>query len=258
MEIALTPTDEQIILACYRYHYLPREQLAGLLGLHPTYTANVLKKLVTAEYLTTNIRPTVSYRYFYMVGKQGVKYLSVAHDIKTRVESRYLSYEYQVPHLLLVNETMCIIERFAKTPHIELIEVLHDFTLKEDNLPATADVWAHLRMKQEELRLWVEVDRGTEKNEKEFKEKITRIVECIKSGWTRGRPTYILFLIFADTRRLSAMFKWIQEVLNALNLRGGIFRVGLFETVTLTYEQVFFEPIWYQPFIEGRKPLLMV
>src|SRR6266567_1543985 len=179
VEIALTPTDEKIILAVHRYHYLTREQIANLLGINPTHTNVVLRKLIEHEYLARCERPAVSFKYLYLVDKQGIKYLKRVHEIEARLESRNLTYLFQVPHLLQVNEAMICIEQFSHSSSaITLVDLLHDYTLREDKLSSHADTWAHLQLGNRELRLWIECDRATEKDEKKFKEKIVRMLTC--------------------------------------------------------------------------------
>jgi DNA-binding MarR family transcriptional regulator len=255
-EIALTPTDEKIILAVHRYHYLTREQIARLLHLNVTHTNVVLRKLIEHEYLARCERPAVSFKYLYLLDKQGIRYLKRVHEIEARLESRNLTYLFQVPHLLQVNEAMMCIEQFAQSSStIALSDVVHDYTLRLDTLSARPDVWASLHVGTEPLRLWIEVDRGTEEETK-IKEKVMRIVDCISKEWQRGRPTHILFLVVSNQQRLKTIYKWIQEILNTLNIKGKTFRVAYLDEGALYHNDVFFEPIWYQPFEEGRKPLL--
>jgi hypothetical protein len=255
----VSPTEEIILLAVQRYHYITRDQLARLLVKNDKYLHVSLKQLIDEKYLAVATRPSVSFPYLYLLGVKGVRFLRNVHEMEISFYPSVhtsLSYYTQVPHILQVNEFLIAVEKLVKeSSNMGIGDLKHDISMRKEILKARPDAWVDLRIGNEEIRLWVEIDRGTLQEPDRFKRKIQAIVECIRDGWQRGRPTHILF-IATDRARLKTIFKWTQEVLLSLNLKGKAFRFTFVEEGPINFHTMFFDAIWYQPFEEGRKPLL--
>ncbi len=256
----ISPTEEKLLLAVYRYHYITCDQLARLLGKNAKYLNVCLKRLVDEKYLSVTLRPSVSFPYLYLLGAKGVRFLRNVQEMEVAFypsEHKNLSYYTQVPHILQTNEFLIAVEKLVQASSTMTIrELKHDISMRKEQLTARPDAWVDVLVGTEEIRLWVEIDRGTLQERDRFQGKIQAIVSSLQSGWPRPRPTHILFLVVSDKLRLKTIFKWAQEALLRLDLKGKTFRFTFLEEGPIDIETLFFGTIWHQPFEQGRKPLL--
>jgi hypothetical protein len=235
----LTKALERIVTeAVYSYHLLTARQITRLLypseklGMFTTIKTR-LKALTDAKYLTAAHLPTAEgvRPYVYCLGLAAKKYLrdegtSVAIWFeKAELESRSPGWYY---HILELNDfliTAAILEK--SLPTLTLVEWEHDFTiakdppqsLKKDGKLAQVhpDGFLHLahtittadsETKTRHYRFLVELDRGTESDEK-FKKKIRDYLMLSQQGALQerfhGQRLVYLFPTTAGARRVAKM-----------------------------------------------------
>lgn len=186
-------------------------------------------------------------------------------------ERKYLFQE----HILLVNEIHCALYEWEREGEgIEVMQALHDFTLKRDPLILTEegkaitvvpDSWFHLRTDGTDRRFWVEADRGTEDEEGLFRRKIRHIL-LATVGKTGGKAVEkwggtgcrVLFVVSPEDprhtqRRMERVLSWIEKELTAIMGQdagrfGPLFLVAGLDPAGVSGTSLFTAPYFVSPF----------
>ncbi len=125
-----------------------------------------------------------------------------------------------------------------------------------------ADALIHLSRKDQDLVIWVEVDRGTEM-QKRVREKIRAILWVLKSEYAAlfgPLPVVVAFATSAGKRRLTTLLEWTsQELLSTYDQdQGDWFRFAEMPEGDINPAHFFLQPIWRVPFREGHAKLLEI
>lgn len=254
----VSPKEEAILKSIYTHYLLTVEQVTRLhySSGSTRYVSALLKAMTEKNLLGRPDRDHVSLPYVYMLGKQGMKYLrEIGEDIISFYPSDHkaLSWSY-FKHIIATNDVLIAARKLSlAAPHIEVIELKHDWLLRTELKTVVPDGWINFLLNGKvQVCIWLEVDRGTEK-EKTFRRKLAVILEFIKYHYVETFGTPSVTVAFATTerqRRCEAMRVWTEKELSATFNQeyADVFRFAAISTGAVEPNEFFLASIWRAPF----------
>jgi hypothetical protein len=230
----LGPADEAILRALFTYHLLTAVQLCRLLY-SPSSLRYVQQKLkVLTEHCSmvqklflTRHSERGSAPHVFTLSRKGLNHLaSLGMDVEIRYRpSEAEAYSHlHLAHTLEVNDFLIAAELLPRSvPALELNEVRHERDLKRaplrvadqsEKITTIPDAWLDFRLtaSDEQLCLWVEVDRGTEEQRK-FARKIKGIVLSLAGAYQDYVHSDVLTAVAIVTpspTRSLALLRWTE------------------------------------------------
>lgn len=282
-------SDEKVLRAIGRYHYLKREQLTRLLfsPASETYTSEILTRLTRQHYLERTVLPRESEfgrgKSLWSLMGRGRSYLEgLGISLLPRVSHTAVRSYTHLKHLLAVNDTLIACEVFARDePGVDLADFVHERVFhrtpervdlllagkKLPNVPVAADGWVHLQNGDKHAYFWLEADRSTEHGHLWLR-KIAGIVEFYESGAYQERfdADQITVMVVAipdagidPVRRRDELKRWTEQTLERLGRQDAwtdIFKFSAVDPASVTPREFFYGQHWTTPFVEGPGWLL--
>jgi hypothetical protein len=262
-----TLADTQILKKFALYPYLTVDQVTRMLysKASATYVSTRLSTLAKEFYLYRSKRLSANHPYAYTLGVRGVRLLQSEGIGVSYRPANYMKLSYPFfEHLMEVNEFL-IAASFVPSihPDIELWSLKHDLILRKElpNRPVVPDGWIEFRRIREQQCIWLELDRGTEDTQKDFRRKIADILEYTSDGYEKDFGTPSVTVAFATTageKRLHTMLAWTErEVEEASKFEeADLFRFTAIPSGPLDPKFLFFSPLWHVLFQRNPVPLL--
>lgn len=265
----LSPADDDILRAVFRYHYLTINQVARLLGKSRTTVAARLKRLTDAGYLHAITVPTRQGNgpNVYALANNGLQFLGDAGlpvPKRTRLSTeRQYSYLF-FSHTLAVNDFLMDVELFtARHPDVTIERLYHDRDLKrmpvqvDDGAGGKAvvipDGYVDLLFSNTYQACWaLELDRGTE-DQRTWRKKVRLLVAYAAGPYVQAFGTGALTICVVTTapsERLRQLYQWTEEELSEANLtnHADLFYFAGYTPGTILDDRVFLVPGWRVPF----------
>lgn len=262
----IRPIDEAILQELALCRFLTIKQIRNRFFSHGSYThVSTLVKSLAEEHYLACLRPNAANQPFvYGLGKRGVQYLRTIGRI-----IRYYPSEYTMPssmhlaHLLTTNDLLIAAARLSEnTGGVEVLERRHYVTTLQKDRAVIPDAWIHVAREHVHAGLWCEVDRGSEE-QSYVKHKVRAIFQFAR---TKHRGEFgipllaIAFVTTCGTQRLLHLVQWVEQVLVAEGYTGYalVFRLAAIDehAEVLDPAQLFFAPIWREPFAEQMVSLV--
>lgn len=279
---SVSPADDAILRAAFRYHYVSSRQLCRLLYSDGslTYVQTKLKRLAAAGMLQRIWlpRPTAhgSAPSVYTLARKGLNYLaSVGVDVDHRryrpSEVRDHSYLF-LSHTLAVNDVLITAELLGRAqPAFEVASLLHERDLKRRPVQVqdadgraivvVPDGWLDIRVRGAyQVCLALELDRGTEE-QKVWRRKVRGLVGYANGPYQEAFGTKSLTVMVVATagdRRLLQLIRWTEHELAAMNekAQGDLFVFTTARADASDMADLFFAPRWHVPFGDRTIALL--
>jgi len=285
----LTLTDEKVLRAVGRYHYLTVEQVTRLLFSKSsrTYAAEILARLTREKFLYKNLDGVRGI--WSLAGKGRATLESLGVSLLPRVKHSQQRSGRFWDHILAVNDALITCELYGReTKGVELVDLVHERTFhrgpervelilagKRISTPVAADGWVDLRIGGYQSCLWLEVDRDSE-HIRDWIAKISAIVEYYGSGRYEERfgtdSLTVLCIAVPKTgkspvRRMEELIHWTEQTLVNLNKESwsDVFRFTAIDPANvwtipkdpsdLRPEEYFHDALWIKPFDRQPRPL---
>ena len=205
---------------------------------------------------------------YWSLREKGRSFLSqLGHQMLPKVAHDPQRSALYLKHDLAINDVLIGCERFARTfpGHVHIHSLTHDlylarrpFTIdlgqgKTTNLHADGDVT--MTAFDSDYNLWLELDRGTEHQDK-WKAKVEAIV---RHAETLGQePITIMVVTTGGAERRNTLWEWTGEKLEAMGRRSwaDLFRITTNEPDVIPEREFFVAPRWVRPFDPELYPLL--
>jgi hypothetical protein len=290
--LALTPRDEEILEAIYRYRYVTSLDIAYLL-FRPSYLPYVRSRLARLSGKKDLAENTYLCRFklpdtegnrerIFTLGTRGRRF--VRETLGKPVDwyfspdkLKFFSYSAILHHLLLTRFLVAANWWWRDREDLTILSERLSYELgrnpprvtitrkdKETTLSVIPDAWQLFGKDKPLYGVLFELDRGMEYQEK-FKQHVRGRIEFIRSRKYQevfGVPGVIVSYVTTGqtpdyrTSRMKTMNLWTQQVLEELNLKnwGTLFRFASVE-FDLLYDQVaalFEEPVWLCPYTKEK------
>jgi Replication-relaxation len=280
--IAVSPADDAVLRAAFRYYYLSSRQVCRLLysAGSLTYVQTKLKHLTDAGLLQRIWLPRPaahgSAPSVYTVARKGLNYLACAGiDVDRRryrpSEQREHTYLF-LGHTLAVNDVLISAELLSRSqPEYQLARMLHERDLKrrpvhlqDDDgrmISVVPDGWLDLRVKAAyQVCLALELDRGTEE-QKVWRRKVRGLLAYANGPYQDAFQTKSLTIAVVATsgdKRLLQLIRWTESELTARHEQGqgDLFVFTAIRPGSADLADLFFSRRWYQPF--GEQPIALL
>lgn len=295
-QYAPNASDDKVLRAVGRYHYLTSEQLTRLLfsPKSGSYTSEILTRLTRERYLERTIMPREgewgrAKSVWSLVGKGRIYLEGMEISLLPRVSHPAGRSYSHFKHLMAVNDTLISCELFARDEdEVELAGFVHERVLhrtlqrvdvilsgKTLSTPVAADGWVDFRIGGDQTCLWLEVDRATEHVHLWLK-KIQAIVEYYDAGGYNERfgtdAITVMVVAIPDAgvdpiRRRNELKRWTEQTLTHLRETrkawkrtfNGWDETFVFTAVNpaeVTPREFFLGRHWLTPFSDEPKALL--
>ncbi len=283
-KLILTASDDNILRALARYHYLSARQIVRLLYSPGSlsYVQARLKVLCAAGYLRRCFLPrpsrtgsaplvyALSRRSASLLTRQGIE----ARATSWRSASQAHSYLF-LAHTLAVNDVLISAERLCQlNERFELSAMQHERDLKRRPTPVTLDdnltvgvvpdgwldIRVHLPGGDYQCCLALELDRGTIQ-QRAWRQKLKALLAWSRGPYLNVFGTSALTIAVACTTgplRRQQLLSWTEAELRTLNREedAALFRFCAESALQLEPETYFLGPGWYRPFRKGGQPLI--
>jgi hypothetical protein len=276
MKTPIGPSDQQILHAFRRYHYLTAKQLTTLLYASSSlaYAQRRLKTLTDAGYLQRIFLPRASQHgsapSVYTLARPGMRELeSVGFEIPPRARParvRTASYLH-LTHTLACSEVLIAAEVLAKRhPQLRIAKMLHELDLKrrpttvtvadETGQPVTVsyapDGYLDVVVEgQYEQPMIFEVDRDTEHRAK-WRRKLRSILAYHRGPYQQAFGTDYLTICIITTgghRRLTELLRWTETELKGRGDEDAdLFRFTAHSLIDPDPADLFLAARWRRPF----------
>lgn len=271
---AIRANEDAILRTMAVFPYILGKQVTKLLysdGSHRS-VLELMKKLFDAGYVERKPLATENHSnpYVYWLSARGRHYLqSIEYDFSTwrEVSEMKLVHSPHIWHCLAVNDFLIAgITTAHSNQHLHLIDVRHDLLLKHMELPVKPDGWELFHTdQQEELAVWLELDRGTEKI-KAWKSKIEALINYIHTKYEKDFNTPVVtvavvvpFSVPNRKHRCLELRSWTEQQLTTMQQQ---YEYDVFRFIALPEEiqaeTLYLSPCWDRPFSEGKYTLLEV
>ncbi len=242
-------SDEKVLRAIGRFHYLTSTQLTWLLfskNSH-SYTSESLTRLTRANYLEKTIMPREGEygraKSVWSLLTKGRTYLEgLGISLLPRVSHRAERSHTYHKHLKSINDTGIACEALAREGHVFIDSAIHervfhrtpervDIILGDKKVLATpviADGWVDFRYGvRDRTCCWIELDRATE-HVPFWVKKILRIIEYFESGGYEERfgtdSMTVMVVVVPDpgvdaAHRRDQLIRWTEQVLEKRGYR---------------------------------------
>jgi hypothetical protein len=288
----ITESDEAILLALARYHYLTAAQLSRLL--YPKlndrnrYAQRRFKKLETAGYvLRLRALPTPQYGQASHVmtlsqrGRQFVQDLGVSVDIYFRPseETKAANNSPFMTHRLATIDVMIAVDSLCRDyEQVYCLRLMSERELKRgavrvdvkphvgrnDGTRRTAvipDAWFQLVVNGETNSIAVELDRGTE-DQRAWRQKVAAYLAWVDLDTRLYQTAFeaedlTVAVVCPDETRRNVLIEWTRREVQARNAKdlGDIFAFTASSPVTTPAFEFFFGKLWSQ--LDGKRGPLM-
>ena len=263
----IRPIDEAVFKELSLCRFLTIKQVRNRFFSHGSYThvSMLVRSLAEENYLAC-LRPQAANQpYVYGLGKRGVQYLR-----KLGSTIRYYPSEHTMPssihlaHLLTTNDLLIAAANLREnTRGVVVVDRRHYLTTAQKNRRAVPDAWVHLVVNETHCAIWCEVDRGSEEQEY-IKQKVLSILDFARHDHKAEFGVPLLAIAFVTTKgeaRLANLVHWTEQTLTDAGYKdfADVFR---FTTMTedpdagVDPRQLFFAPVWRQPFSSQPGALL--
>ena len=272
----ISKSEDAILRSMALFPYMLGRQVTRLLysdGSHRS-VLEILKKLFDAGYVERKPLPSQiqkgSVPYVYFLSASGRHYLeSIGYDFSTwrYPNEMRLVHSSHLWHCLAVNDFLIDgINTANSNPHLQLIDTRHDLLLKYMNTPVKPDGWQRFHTDQkDELVVWLELDRGTEKIQA-WKKKIEALLTYVHTDYEKDFDTPVItvavvvpFSIPNREHRVKDLRLWTEQVLTATQQE---YEHDLFRFIALPEEiqaeTIYLTPCWERPFSKEMYSLLEV
>ena len=279
---AVGPTEDAILRAVLRFHYLSSQQVCRLLYSPGslTYVQSKLKRLTDAGFCQRVFLPRTTQRgsapSVYTLNRKGLNYLkSLGLETAERFrasEQREHSYLF-LAHTLSLNDFLISAELISRgKSRIALQRFIHERELKrapvhldtsdDQRITVIPDAWLDLRIDGAyQVCLVVELDRGTEE-QKAWRRKVRGLLAYSRGPYQEAFHTKSLtfaVLTTAGDKRLLDLIRWTEHELAAMKEErqgSDLFILTTLSPDTAAARDIFFAPRWYQPF--GARPIALL
>ncbi len=298
--LVLTKRDEDILRAVAYYRYMTVDDLCRLLGYaYPAsrkYVGKMLARLAGGDdyversnlfrFPMPDVRAGNSQR-IYTLGAQGRSYLQ---DLGMEIDWYFrpkstaeLTYSHLL-HPLALTRFLVAAQTLVRThPEIQLTHMKIEYELRRDALevmvtlpnkagkqqevpiPVVPDAWLDFFLSLQTnptLPILVEIDRGTEQQQK-FKEHIATRLAYVRRGgaYFQQFNTEYVTIAYATTgseQRVRTMLAWTEEVMRDLQKQhfSELFHFTSLPEGELDPERLFLQPVWHVPFQRQLATLL--
>lgn len=261
--LQIRPIDQAILQELSLCRFLTIKQIRNRFFSHGSYThVSTLVKSLAEEHYLACLRPQAANQpYVYGLGKRGVQHLR-----KLGSTTRYYPSEHTMPssihlaHLLITNDILIAASRLSEnTRGVVVADRRHYLTTTQKNRRAVPDAWVHLVVNETHCSIWWEVDRGSEEQEY-IKQKILSILDFARHDHLNEFGIPLLAIAFVTTKgeyRLANLVHWTEQVLIKAGYRdfADVFRftaIAEDSDAVVDPRQLFFAPIWREPFGRGQ------
>lgn len=275
----LGASDERVIAACGRYHFLTAQQVCRLFYRRGSrsYVQSKLKWLTDCGYFQRLFLPRASQHgsspSVYTLARKGIRFLKscgVLGDMRYRPsETREHSYLF-LSHTLAVSDLLISVECLCRSVRgIELHRMLHERALKRSPVYVTdeaggrfavvPDGFVELRLNDYQVCLVFEVDRGTE-GQKRWRRKIRGLLDFANGPYQNRFQTNSLTIAtvaLPGKKRLADLMKWTEAEMEDDGLDvADLFRLTSLNPVKTSPEVFFLSSCWHKPFDQTPLPLM--
>ncbi len=171
------------------------------------------------------------------------------------------------PHLLLTNEILMSVLKFPQVfPDINLLEIHHDLAIHHMMTGVRPDGWFDLRMKGEQIPIWLEVHYGSKphepqnKDKPKFQTKIAAILDAVKGTYRDVFHTEFVTVSFVTPYawKVDLMVSWTEEVLDRLGIKkeADLFRFAYVPEKDIDPIELFTKEIHRVPFTKMYTSLI--
>lgn len=210
--IIVQERDIRIMLACYKYRFVSRDQSIRLFGFGSISCANArLRKLCETKYLERRTVPVAlaTAQSIYSLGYKGVgivaEFLRVdASEIQKRRRRNAHLGELFLMHLLETNDVRIA---FSRADEVRLVRWLYEPQISFDSHKLRPDAFFKIVRDENILDFFLELDRGTE-SVKRFVETKAKIYARIIGN---GRKLNILTVV-PNTKRLASLWNAVSQI----------------------------------------------
>jgi hypothetical protein len=173
----LQERDREIIILCYKYHFLTQAQIGLLLDFGCTVRAGIrLRKLFDNGYLSRRFIPVFQGRakILYYLGSKGAELISERSGIdplRIKLKRKQLSEtkNASLPHFLLINECRLAVTLASRNNH-EIIpkswKTQKEIPLRLEESKFYPDAYFMYSFRNKIYSLFLEIDRSTETNKR--------------------------------------------------------------------------------------------
>ena len=270
----LGDSDDALLKALARYHYLSAQQACRLLYSPGslTYSQSKLKRLWEWGYCERLFLPRASQHGsapgVYALSNRGYRYLA-SHGLVDEGRygrppgRRHWSYLF-LKHTLMVNDVLITVELLEhQLPRVAVAKMLHELDLKRtplrltvngEKLSVVPDGYVELQIdRRYQQCIALEIDRGTE-GPKRWQSKVRGWIAASQGPYQQRFGTESLTVIviaLPDVARLDHLLRWTEEELEEAQARNSadLFRFASLSEEMLRPEVMFLGPgQWYCPF----------
>ena len=267
-------SDDELLGLFPRYGYLTVEHVTRrYFGRSRTHVGERLKQLREGGLLAV-VTEDIHHRarsdaYIYHLTRQGQQHLArqgFALPARFRNERRPGAHTIGVTHFFIA------LERLAQDhPDVTIDQLLHelDYDRAPDRFTApdgTAwsvkpDGWARVWVAGDERCLALEYDRGTERDEKTWRQKIQKLLawmDCYYQAHYATDRLAVAIVAAPGTRRRDQLLRMTESALRheGREAEGGLFLVTGEDPATVDPLDFFGSPVWLEPFSRTAHPLL--
>lgn len=151
-------------------------------------------------------------------------------------------------HLLAITDLILLLKRYCEITGAVITDMRHDLFLKRDPIRVSEkatvrpDLWTVIDTGGRSVFLWWEIDRGTERDPAQWREKVRRIAAGFDAALAKfSAPTMTVAIVTTTPDRAQRLASWTQDALAAYPRLRQIFRFTINERMA--------DPV---NFLEGR------
>jgi len=214
-----------MLVACYRFRFLSRDQIMRLFGFGSVSGANArLRKLRDGKYLEQRVVPVAlaSAQSVYSLGARGVEavsdYLGIdIGEIGQHIRRNMRLGEFSLLHLVECNDVRIA---FVQSQEVELVRWLHEPQISLNGKGKLGpDAFFQVVYDEKLFSFFMEYDRGTMSVGRFVNEKVGAYLNMIRSGIHKqafGINYFAVLTVVSSNRRLISLHKAVSRRIKGL------------------------------------------
>jgi len=212
--IIVQKRDIGIMLACYGYGFVSRDQLIELFGFGSISGANArLRKLCEAKYLERRIVPVAltTAQAIYYLGVKGVSIVAEflrtdASEVKKRSRRNAHLGEFFLIHRLETNDVRIA---FSRNDEVKLVKWLYEPQISLESSKLRPDAFFRILRSGKFFDFFLELDRGTESIRRFVETKAKVYAKIIRAE--SGKRKLNILTVVPSTRRLTSLWNAVSQ-----------------------------------------------